>query len=341
MIAINRNQKGFTLGELLVVIAIMTILVGVAVGSFTGLIASGKSEAASFEKMAVQTAVDAHMGVSASATVTARSTAAVIASSDSDAPFTNYLRRLPTTYEYTWLASGSVTQYGAPAGAGGGGAGAGGGGTGLPTPIARWHLDEGSGVSAEDSIGSNHGTIFNATWTTDGVSGNALRLNTTDDDDYVVINPFSGFPSSEITVEFWMRSSDTSRNGSPISYCSAGHNNDFLIYNYNSYSVYVDGDNVNTGISPNDGSWHHIAVTWRSSDGQTKLYRDGQPVYTGAMLPAGTVITPGGALVFGQEQDSIGGGFAASQAFEGDIDEIVIYDQVLEDSEILADFNSY
>ena len=168
-----------------------------------------------------------------------------------------------------------------------------------------------------------------------------VKVISCDDDDCVVINPFSGFPSSEITAEFWMRSSDTTRNGSPISYCSAGNNNDFLVYNYNSYSVYVAGDNVNTGISINDGNWHHIAVTWRSSDGQTKLYRDGLPVYTGAMLPSGTTITPGGALVFAQEQDSIGGGYTANQAFEGDIDEIVIYDQVLSDSEILADFNGY
>ncbi|NQT72759.1 MAG: hypothetical protein HQ553_08300 [Chloroflexi bacterium] len=47
------------------------------------------------------------------------------------------------------------------------------------------------------------------------------------------------------------------------------------------------------------------------------------------------------ALVFAQEQDSIASGFNASQAFEGDIDEIVLYDEVPDDSEILADYNSY
>ncbi|MCP4611431.1 MAG: type II secretion system protein, partial [Planctomycetes bacterium] len=108
MTDISRNEKGFTLGELLVVIAIMTILVGVAVGSFTGLIGSGKSEAAKYEMEAVQTAIDSHMSVSASATITARNDAAVITSSDSDTPFVTYLRRLPTTYQYTWTETGSV-----------------------------------------------------------------------------------------------------------------------------------------------------------------------------------------------------------------------------------------
>ncbi len=118
----HANQKGFTLGELLVVIAIMTILVAVAVGAFTGLIGSGKSESAKFEKESVQQAVESYLAVSGTTAMTARSGAAVISSSDGDAPFSTYLRRLPTNYQYTWTTTGSVTQYGAPATGGGGGA---------------------------------------------------------------------------------------------------------------------------------------------------------------------------------------------------------------------------
>lgn len=107
----HHGQKGFTLGELLVVIAIMTILVGVAVGSFTGLIGTGKTESKTWEKEAVQTAVDAYLAVSGTDTMSARSSAAVVTSADS---FATYMRRLPSTYTYTWTTSGSVTQHGAP-----------------------------------------------------------------------------------------------------------------------------------------------------------------------------------------------------------------------------------
>ncbi len=106
---INKGEGGFTLSELLVVIAIMAVLVGVAVGSYTGLIGSGKSEAKTYELEAVQVAMDSYMSITASATITARSTAAVVTSSDAIA---DYMRRLPTTYMYTWTSSGSVAQHG-------------------------------------------------------------------------------------------------------------------------------------------------------------------------------------------------------------------------------------
>ena len=102
-----QNQKGFTLAELLVVIAIMAILIGVAVGSFTGLIGSGETEAKTYETEAVQVAIDAYMATSHTTTMTARATAAKVTTSDA---FSTYMRRLPTTYCYTWTASGVVTQ---------------------------------------------------------------------------------------------------------------------------------------------------------------------------------------------------------------------------------------
>ncbi|MCP4595010.1 Tfp pilus assembly protein FimT/FimU, partial [Neptuniibacter sp.] len=48
------KESGFTLGELLVVLAIMTVLVAVAVGSFTGLIGTGEEVTKTYENEAVQ-----------------------------------------------------------------------------------------------------------------------------------------------------------------------------------------------------------------------------------------------------------------------------------------------
>ncbi|MFA4836399.1 MAG: prepilin-type N-terminal cleavage/methylation domain-containing protein [Dehalococcoidia bacterium] len=96
-----RGEKGFTLVELLVVVAIMSVLIGVAVASFTGLIGSGGDESKDFELNAVQTAVDAYVAVTPTHTLAARTVAAEVTSAD---PFASYLRHLPTKYQYTWTA---------------------------------------------------------------------------------------------------------------------------------------------------------------------------------------------------------------------------------------------
>lgn len=55
------------------------------------------------------------------------------------------------------------------------------------------------------------------------------------------------------------------------------------------------------GIGANDGRWHHIAVTWRSFDGQTKLYDNGREVWS-VTRGKGQRIPSGGTLVIGREQ---------------------------------------
>jgi hypothetical protein len=194
---------------------------------------------------------------------------------------------------------------------------------------AVYHLDEGEGSTAYDStIYENDGTVYGATWT-EGVLDSALSFDGTDD--YVEVYPFD-YDSKEITAMFWMKTSDTTKYGTPISCSSGTQHNEFLIYNYKSFGIYIKGSSVTTGISANDGEWHHIAVTWRSSDGLVKLYKDGVPAYTGTLQSGATINLAN--LVIGQEQDSFRGGFDSGQAFKGIIDEVRIYDRMLSANEI-------
>ena len=48
----------------------------------------------------------------------------------------------------------------------------------------------------------------------------------------------------------------------------------------------------------------------------------------------GNMIRPGGALVLGQEQDSVGGRFDASQSFIGELTDVNIWDHVIKEQEI-------
>ena len=206
--------------------------------------------------------------------------------------------------------------------------------------LAAYYRLEGNGD--DDTDNNNDGDLVDfgndddSGHTAEGRVGTAIMFDGTADNNFIK-NPFNGFPSSEITVIFWMKSSDTTKSGTPFSY-AATSDNEFLIYNYQSFAIYRGGSNVPTGISANDGDWHHIAVTWRGSDGQTKLYKDGVQAYSGT-LASGTSITDGGSLVFGQEQDSVGGGFATSQAFLGTMDEVKIYNRTLSALEIQNMYN--
>jgi hypothetical protein len=163
-------------------------------------------------------------------------------------------------------------------------------------------------------------------------AGNALRFDHTND--LAAVSSFTGFPATNITVEFWMKSSDTTNNGTPFSYATTNSANAFLLYNYRNFQLTVNGTVTTTGVSANDNNWHHIAASWQSSNGAIKLYKDGNLVYSATNRAAGQSLPSGGYFALGQEQDSLGGTFDPAQAFRGDMDEFRIWNTVRSQSEI-------
>jgi len=173
-------------------------------------------------------------------------------------------------------------------------------------------------------------------------NGNILRpvLSFDGVDDYV--NCDGNFTSiiSEFTIELWMKTSDTLNNGTPLSYATTHSDNEILLYRYNGFELCIGGTTVFTNIAVNDGIWHHIAWTWKSSGGETKLFKDGNLVYNGT-LQSGYTINHGtsNALILGQEQDSVGGGFDPNQAFLGLLREVRIWNYARTQEEIKRDMN--
>ena len=154
-------------------------------------------------------------------------------------------------------------------------------------------------------------------------------------DDYAIQSPLHSAPITATTVAFWMRSDDTAGSGTPLSYATPDEADALLITDYNDLTIYRGASYVQTGISTADGAWHHIAVTWRSSDGQVRLYKDGTAAFTGTLTT--TALITGGSLVLGQDQDSLGGGFDPAQAFAGSLDEVSIWRVARSAAEIQAD----
>lgn len=204
-------------------------------------------------------------------------------------------------------------------------------------------LDEvpytGVGDEAKDISGrSNNGSALNGVTTLpEGVFGRAASfLDDPSANDAIEVKPANGFPRSELTASFWMKSTDTTRSGTTISYAGGGHDNEFLLFDHRAFTITVDQNAGSgaTGVSANDGEWHHIAVTWRNTDGQTKLFKDGIVAWSGT-VGVGRIIDDGGTLCFGQDQDSASGGaYQSSQAFVGLMDDARIYNRALSEDEV-------
>lgn len=60
---------------------------------------------------------------------------------------------------------------------------------------------------------------------------------------------------------------------------------------FHSWVLYVNGkEKITDCPSVNDDRWHHIAITWRSSDGAWKVYIDGKLSDGGVGLSVGSPI---------------------------------------------------
>lgn len=110
----------------------------------------------------------------------------------------------------------------------------------------------------------------------------------------------------------------------------------------------------------NTGQWYHIGVSWRSWDGDWRIYINGKPSDGGKGLSVGTtipgaappsarapakagwrlkfgfLIAGGGALVLGQDQDQRGDGFNPVESFVGSISQLNIWDRVLTPQQVGA-----
>lgn len=111
-----------------------------------------------------------------------------------------------------------------------------------------------------------------------------------------------------------------------------------LFPNNNTFRPHIEGASTslsNGGVG--DGNWHHLV--WTRTGTNLSYYVDGAFVQCGNAGGSGALdINPTG-LIIGQEQDALGGGFDANQAWDGLLDELTIFDSALPLSEITEIFN--
>jgi hypothetical protein len=154
--------------------------------------------------------------------------------------------------------------------------------------VALWHFDDGAGQTAVDSSGnnrtltlgpSNNQDASDPAWDNGRIDG-GLRFSA-NDEDYATRNGGNTFPDNELSVEFWVRTTDAGY----AQVFTAGFINCFVAVQNNGAGFDFgigDGNNWNiltAGQAPgtvNDGAWHYVAATY---DGNTmRVYFDGAEI---------------------------------------------------------------
>ncbi|XP_037706721.1 adhesion G-protein coupled receptor D2 [Choloepus didactylus] len=83
-----------------------------------------------------------------------------------------------------------------------------------------------------------------------------------------------------------------------------------------------------------DGRWHHVCATWEQHGGRWALFADGRRRAEARGLGAGYPVPPGGVLVLGQDQDSLGGGFSVRDAFSGNLTDFHLWARALSPAQV-------
>ncbi|XP_043097734.1 neuronal pentraxin-1-like [Puntigrus tetrazona] len=134
----------------------------------------------------------------------------------------------------------------------------------------------------------------------------------------------------------WIKSNASPGVGTPFSYAVPGQANELVLIEWgnNPMELLINDKVAKLPFIINDGKWHHICITWTTRDGVWEAFQDGVLRGTGENLAPYHPIKPSGVLVLGQEQDTLGGGFDATQAFVGELANFNIWDRKLTAGEI-------
>ncbi|XP_075038936.1 neuronal pentraxin receptor [Mixophyes fleayi] len=138
------------------------------------------------------------------------------------------------------------------------------------------------------------------------------------------------------TMCLWLKSKTTSGSGTPFSYSVHGQPNEIVLleWGHNPMELLINDKVTQLPVSLKDGMWHHICVAWTTRDGMWTAFQDGKKKGSNENLSAWHPIKPNGVIIFGQEQDAVGGRFDATQAFVGEVAQFNMWDRVLTLNEI-------
>ena len=199
--------------------------------------------------------------------------------------------------------------------------------------VAAYGLNEGTGSAVADSSGkSNGGTVSGATWTTAGKYGAALSFDGVDD--WVTVADAASLDVTQTTLEAWVRPTTAGGTWRTAVFKEQPGGMVYALYANQGGGqplgqVNVGGERNALGPTLPLNAWSHLAATFDGS--ALRLYVNGALASTTAI--AGSIPASTGPL-------RIGGNGIWAEWFEGQIDEVRVYDRALTQAEIQSDMQT-
>ncbi|MHA2244899.1 MAG: LamG-like jellyroll fold domain-containing protein [Candidatus Hodarchaeales archaeon] len=195
-------------------------------------------------------------------------------------------------------------------------------------------LTDEEGTTVNDySVYDNDGTVTGATLTRS--TGVYFDGSTSD---YGTLPTAVTDGLQDFTISFWVNSVDLAKEYNFVLHGTDTGSNDLGIA-LTSSNIYVwfAGGSESEGHTFSEDIWYHISVV--RSGSTLYYYVDG--VADNSDACDGNALDTDGAVIIGQDQDSIGGGFDADQALEGYLRSLMIWDRAFSADEITGLANTF
>jgi len=207
-------------------------------------------------------------------------------------------------------------------------------------PISYWKFNEGTGTTAYDSAGSNNG-IFGTgssapTWANDSqcVSGKCLSFDGTND--YLNMGNSSAITSStsQKSISAWIKVTGGESTWRTVIAPSSSDLFHFQIQDTNKLQIYFYGPSkeaLSTTLfnSSNFNKWFYITAVWDGA--YAKIYING--------IEENRSTAGSGSLTSATSNLYVGNGYNLIRPFNGQIDEVKVYNTALTTDEIKQDYN--
>ena len=217
-------------------------------------------------------------------------------------------------------------------------------GTANAAPNTIWHLDELGSTSyaytLDDAIANLDGEAQFTPSTGNGSGKICSALDFTADSvqDYATLDASALNGATDFTISVWHKG-NSSAGKSLLSGARTGQDNALIMWfpNATTFQGYINNGGYSSINFPTiaDNQWHHLV--WRRAGNQTCFFTDGVQRGCHTTSTASLQIE---SLILAQEQDSVGGGFAKNQDWEGVLDELLIYRSALSNADIQALYNN-